>query len=71
MTSRNNELQEIIDKFDNYFLGITIQEAHENEICIDCKQPITTFKDELSKKEYEISGWCQRCQDEIFNGENL
>lgn len=25
------------------------------------------FRDELSKKEFNISGLCQKCQDEIFN----
>jgi len=24
------------------------------------------FKDELSKKEFGISGMCQKCQDEVF-----
>ncbi len=24
------------------------------------------FKDSLSKKEYSISGMCQKCQDDIF-----
>jgi len=27
------------------------------------------FKDELSKKEYGISGLCQKCQDEVFSPE--
>lgn len=27
----------------------------------------TEFKDELSKKEFGISGLCQSCQDEFFN----
>jgi len=26
------------------------------------------FRDELSKKEYSISGMCQSCQDQIFTG---
>jgi len=26
-----------------------------------------SFKDELSKKEFEISGLCQKCQDKTFN----
>lgn len=26
-----------------------------------------SFRDELSKKEYEISGLCQDCQDDFFN----
>ena len=28
--------------------------------------PETEFKDDLSKKEFEISGMCQACQDNIF-----
>lgn len=27
-----------------------------------------SFKDELSKKEYRISGICQGCQDKFFEG---
>lgn len=34
-------------------------------IC-SCKIDITTFKDELSLKEFHISGLCQRCQDKTF-----
>ena len=29
--------------------------------------PETEFKDELSKREFEISGMCQACQDDIFD----
>lgn len=25
------------------------------------------FRDELSRKEYQISGLCQNCQDEVFD----
>lgn len=25
------------------------------------------FRDELSRKEYSISGLCQKCQDEVFS----
>ena len=37
--------------------------------CVDCNEPITStkdFKDELSIREYSISGLCQKCQDAIF-----
>lgn len=34
--------------------------------CPICKKEIGEFKDELSRKEYGISGMCQACQDEIF-----
>ena len=28
--------------------------------------PETDFRDELSRKEYHISGLCQECQDQVF-----
>lgn len=31
-----------------------------------CKVCSNDFKDELSKKEFAISGMCQKCQDKIF-----
>lgn len=37
--------------------------------CPTCKQPIkdADFVDALSRREFEISGMCQTCQDEVFN----
>jgi hypothetical protein len=36
--------------------------------CPFCKKDIsiTDFKSSLSKREFSISGLCQKCQDEIF-----
>ena len=34
--------------------------------CIGCGGEVEGFKDEISKKEYTISGLCQKCQDSIF-----
>lgn len=33
-----------------------------------CGGPATEFRDQLSKKEYTISGLCQSCQDKVFGG---
>jgi hypothetical protein len=43
-------------------------DAVEHGFCPLCKQPISKddFIDELSKREYKISGLCQKCQDEMF-----
>lgn len=40
--------------------------------CPICKHTIDpdSFRDELSKKEYKISGLCQECQDKIFGTED-
>lgn len=47
-------------------------DAVECGFCPICKKPISTneFTSELSKKEYKISGMCQKCQNEIFGTEN-
>lgn len=34
--------------------------------CPMCSEPITEFRDDLSRKEYGISGMCQKCQDDVF-----
>ena len=40
----------------------------EAGLCPFCKQEIVkgSFRDALSEKEYQISGLCQKCQDETF-----
>jgi len=43
--------------------------ALKNEgYCPFCMAPIALviFRDELSEREYQISGLCQNCQDEVF-----
>ena len=39
-------------------------------ICVICKKPITGFRDEISAKEYRISGMCQECQDSVFGDDS-
>lgn len=34
--------------------------------CPTCSGAIGPFRDELSKKEWGISGMCQACQDSVF-----
>lgn len=34
--------------------------------CPICTKPVGNFRDDLSRREYEISGMCQDCQDEVF-----
>lgn len=33
---------------------------------IGCGGDATVFRDEISKREFSISGMCQKCQDEVF-----
>ena len=67
---RPKELQNFLDNFAKKAFGRSQTEAKEKKICVYCGNPINMedFRDQLSIKEYEISGLCQKCQDDTFGG---
>ncbi len=46
--------------------GVDRRETIRRDVCISCGGPATEFKDELSRREYEISSLCSKCQDLVF-----
>ena len=46
--------------------GVDRRTMIDADLCNACGGPATDFKDALSKREYSISGFCQKCQDAIF-----
>jgi hypothetical protein len=61
-----------IENFLRSCLGVDRRESIKGDVCIapplGCGGPAVNFKDELSRKEYTISGMCQNCQDEFYLG---
>ncbi len=57
-----------IDSISEAMFGRKRTTSIEGDICVACgaKAPPESFTDEQSKKEYTISGMCQKCQDETF-----
>lgn len=49
-----------LDKLKKELYGAT-----EEGVCIRCKKP-PRFKTEAGKREYQISGMCEYCFDELF-----
>lgn len=37
--------------------------------CVGCNTPDLNFRDDLSKREYGISRFCQTCQDSVFGSD--
>ena len=58
-----NDLSEMI-ALDLY--GRSARESIEMALCVKCGNDASTFIDDLSRKEYTLSGYCQVCQDQIF-----
>ncbi len=52
-----------------WLFGEQPADALKENRCVNCKKPVTDFRDEVSEKEYRISALCQECQDEIFESE--
>ena len=65
---RSKELQSFVDNFTEKNFGKSQTESKEKMICVFCgtKIEMGDFKDQLSIKEYGISGLCQKCQDDTF-----
>ena len=62
---RSPQLQQFIDSMAVKLLGWDGDPKH----CHTCNSPIGEFRDEISAREFEISGMCQDCQDKTFGGE--
>jgi len=64
ITQALNQLTEII------FNGKTREACISEGVCISCDEAkdlkATSFDDDISRKEYAISGMCQSCQDDVF-----
>ena len=48
-------------------MGKDRRDMIRNGKCMTCEGEAIDFRDELSKREYAISGMCQGCQDSVFD----
>ena len=66
MTNKSDEMMEFLDSLTKSTKGRSLTESWKRGMCVWCGGPATEFKDVLSEKEYLVSGFCQVCQDEVF-----
>ena len=58
------------DQMAKEVFGQTKEEAKESGLCINCHQPaLPNCYSEAGRKEYKISGLCEKCFDKILGGE--
>ncbi len=57
-------------KIQEFLKSISVGNIDQGQ-CPTCGQQVNTnsFRDELSRREYSISGMCQSCQDRTFGAE--
>ena len=64
MSGKSQEVKNLIEAV---FPGTA--KAIAEKRCPTCQKALGKFRDQLSAREYEISGMCQECQDSVFGGE--
>ena len=64
-----NELENFKEDMAQDMFGRSARIAKAGGQCVSCGEFNLEFRDELSRKEYGISGLCQCCQDGIFGVE--
>jgi len=65
-SEKNPELVEFLEEASKNLFGVSRAEAITKDKCVTCGQTATEFRNEISRREYTISGMCQKCQDSVF-----
>lgn len=63
---KSPEMDHFLDELSLIIFGRSAALAKVGGQCVCCGKQATDFKDDLSRKEYDISQLCQTCQDLVF-----
>jgi hypothetical protein len=61
-----NEMDKHKEQMAQDLYGRSRMVALAGDQCVKCGEFALEFRDELSRREYAISCWCQSCQDSFF-----
>lgn len=62
---KSEYMETLLEKFSKNF-GVPRSTAFKLSKCVICSGEAKDFRCDMSKKEYELSGMCQACQDSFF-----
>ena len=66
-SNKSDEMNRFLERFSKaMFGGVSRAASIAQNTCVTCKGDASTFTNELSEKEFTVSGMCQTCQNEIF-----
>jgi hypothetical protein len=64
---KTTSITKMLDNLSEMAYGRSASDSIKADVCVACGKPAVEFTDEISKREFSISGLCQECQDRIFN----
>lgn len=61
----------VLDEIAIQQYGRSRSQSIRDGVCVSCESVVDShsFTDDLSAREYTISGLCQKCQDETFGSD--
>ena len=63
-------LKDFQDDLSKKVFGQTKEEGQKKGLCINCKEPaLANCYSAAGRREYQISGLCEKCFDKITGGE--
>jgi hypothetical protein len=66
MEPKAPKVKDMLENLGQAAYGNSRTKSFADHTCVKCGKLAAEFRDELSRKEYCISGLCQVCQDEFF-----
>lgn len=66
---KSPEVEAHLEKISLSLYGRSRLDCIRNDVCVMCGSRAKEFRDDLSRREFAISGMCQKCQDETFGRE--
>lgn len=70
MEQKSPEMQKLLDSFSTQVFGRSRSSSINSRICVMCGNVVNDFPTPLYEREYQISGLCAACQDEVFGVED-
>ena len=66
--SKSLKMKKFLDVVTEKSFGKSKTDAENEKVCVFCHKPveIKDFRNEISTREYRISGICKKCQDDVF-----
>lgn len=62
-------VENVLEQLGKAAYGNSRTKSFAEHTCVKCGKLAAEFRTELDRREYKISGLCQECQDEFFEGE--
>jgi hypothetical protein len=64
--AKNPAMTYFLEDVTKQLFGRSRAQSLKSAICPCCGKPASQYRDDLSRREAEISGMCQACQDSVF-----